>query len=56
MTEPVDLTRPGDEAPEAAPGAGDNVCPACSGSGTVDGNACETCAGTGVVTDAIGGA
>jgi hypothetical protein len=48
--------RPGDEAPEGTPGAGENLCPTCSGSGRVDGATCQTCEGTGTVIEGIGGA
>jgi hypothetical protein len=47
---------PGDEAPPGTPGAGENICPACGGSGKLDGAACPTCAGTGVVIEEVGGA
>ena len=47
--------RPGDEAPSQEETAGENVCPRCSGAGSVDGRECETCRGTGMVTEAIGG-
>ena len=47
---------PGDEAPPGTPGAGENICPACGGSGTLDGATCPTCAGTGVVIEEVGGA
>jgi DnaJ-class molecular chaperone len=46
---------PGDHAPAGTPGTGENLCPACNGSGTLDGEDCETCAGTGKVIEAIGG-
>jgi hypothetical protein len=47
--------KPGDEAPEGTPDTGDAVCPACSGSGRIDGSTCSTCAGSGIVTEGIGG-
>jgi DnaJ-class molecular chaperone len=47
---------PGDEAPQGIPGAGENICQACSGTGQLDGATCETCAGTGVVIEEVGGA
>jgi hypothetical protein len=46
---------PGDEGPFGAEGTGENLCPACSGSGEVEGAACENCAGTGVIIEGIGG-
>jgi hypothetical protein len=48
--------RPGDQVPEDAPGAGENLCPACGGSGQVEGTDCETCGGTGTVTEGVSGA
>lgn len=46
---------PGDEAAPGTPGAGEDVCPRCNGSGERDGNACEDCGGTGKVIRGIGG-
>ena len=51
---PNDLA-PGDEAPPEEPSAGENVCPACSGSGRSDDGECPECEGTGTVIEAIGG-
>ena len=48
--------KPGDEAPQDTPGTGENVCPACHGTGKVKGEACTNCAGTGKITTGIGGA
>lgn len=47
--------RPGDEVPPGTPGAGENVCPDCGGSGELDGGTCPTCEGTGTVMEGIGG-
>jgi hypothetical protein len=47
---------PGDEAPEGTPGTGENTCPACGGTGQMDGRPCANCGGTGLVTVGIGGA
>lgn len=47
---------PGDEAPPDAPGAGDDLCPKCKGSGRIRGSKCENCGGTGRITEGIGGA
>jgi hypothetical protein len=47
---------PGDEAPAGTPGTGEDVCPACGGSGRRAGRECPTCQGTGKVTVGIGGA
>jgi DnaJ-class molecular chaperone len=56
MSEPGSGMAPGDEAPRGTPGAGENLCPVCSGSGQVDGKACENCEGSGVVIEEVGGA
>jgi hypothetical protein len=48
--------RPGDQAPAGTPGTGENVCPACGGSGRQAGRECPECRGTGRVTAGIGGA
>jgi hypothetical protein len=48
--------RPGDEAHPGTPGAAENLCPECSGSGkTSDGGECPVCAGTGRITQGVGG-
>lgn len=47
---------PGDQAPAGTPGTGENLCPACSGTGTIDGEPCRKCGGTGKVVEGIGGA
>jgi hypothetical protein len=47
--------RPGDQAPPGAPGAGENLCPECSGTGKVNGHPCDQCKGTGKVITGIGG-
>jgi DnaJ-class molecular chaperone len=44
---------PGDEAPPGTPGTGEDVCPACSGSGRADDGECATCLGRGRVVKAI---
>ena len=54
--DPTANMAPGDEAPQGTPGAGENICPTCSGSGKVKGATCETCAGSGVVIAEVGGA
>lgn len=47
---------PGDEAPAGTPGAGEDVCPHCGGSGRhADGAECPECGGTGRVIRAVGG-
>jgi hypothetical protein len=54
--DPTSEMAPGDEAPPGTPGAGENICPACGGSGQLDGAACQTCGGTGKVIEEVGGA
>jgi hypothetical protein len=47
---------PGDEAPPGTPGAGEDICEACSGSGKLaDGKPCPQCGGSGRVMRGIGG-
>jgi DnaJ-class molecular chaperone len=46
---------PGDEAAPGTPGAGENVCPDCKGSGRLGNTPCKTCGGTGKVIEGIGG-
>ena len=46
---------PGDQVPPGTPGAGENICPRCSGSGQVEGRTCTTCDGTGQVVEVVGG-
>ena len=53
MTQPM---APGDQAPEGTPGTGENICPVCGGSGTVDDGPCAHCDGTGTIIEGIGGA
>lgn len=45
----------GDALPADAPGAGETVCYACSGSGRLEGEPCPTCGGTGKVIEAVSG-
>ncbi len=56
MDDPHDQMAPGDEAPAGTPGAGENVCRECGGSGRIGDRTCETCGGSGVVIEEIGGA
>lgn len=46
---------PGDETEPGTPGAGDDLCPDCSGSGRLDDEECPTCGGTGKVVEGVGG-
>lgn len=47
---------PGDDAAPGTPGTGEDICPACSGSGKEDGQPCRNCGGTGKVVKGVGGA
>jgi DnaJ-class molecular chaperone len=47
------MMAPGDEAPPGTPGTGEDICPACGGSGRLDGQDCDTCLGRGRVIKAI---
>jgi RecJ-like exonuclease len=47
---------PGDQADLGTPGAGENVCRECRGTGKISGKDCPICGGTGVVIEEIGGA
>lgn len=46
---------PGDQAAPGTPGAGENVCPICRGTGKANAAACTHCGGTGVVIEGISG-
>lgn len=47
---------PCDDAAPGTPGAGEDICDACAGSGTLaDGKSCPQCGGTGRVMEGIGG-
>jgi hypothetical protein len=49
--------RLGDQSRPGVPGAGENLCPRCAGTGAlVDGSSCPDCDGTGIVITEIGGA
>jgi RecJ-like exonuclease len=47
---------PGGDLPADEEGAGEDVCPVCSGSGRVDDQQCSTCGGTGKLIEPVGGA
>lgn len=47
---------PGDQAEPGTPGAGENICPECKGSGRIGVTACPMCGGTGKIIEGIGGA
>jgi hypothetical protein len=53
--EPWDMN-PGDEVPAGTPGAGEDVCPRCKGSGRLAEQDCPNCGGTGRIIEGIGGA
>jgi hypothetical protein len=44
-----------DEVPPDTPGAGENTCRRCEGTGQVDDGPCPDCDGTGLVTVPVGG-
>ncbi len=47
---------PGDEASPGTPGAGEDICEQCGGTGKLDaGGECPECGGTGRVMRGIGG-
>ena len=52
MAEP---TNPGDDAAPGTPGTGEDLCPECGGSGTIESGECPNCGGTGKVVQGIGG-
>lgn len=47
---------PGDEAPAGSMQTGENTCPDCRGTGSVQGQPCPNCGGTGRVTEIVGDA
>jgi hypothetical protein len=53
---PEERPNPGDVAPLGTPGAGEDICPLCAGSGRLEGEPCADCGGSGKVIDGIGGA
>lgn len=53
---PEQPLNPGDEAAPGTPNTGEDICPACGGSGELDGGECANCGGTGKVIRGIGGA
>ncbi|WP_345816372.1 hypothetical protein AAGS40_19240 [Paraburkholderia sp. PREW-6R] len=55
MQQDNESLNPGDEAPADSPGVGEDICRACEGSGTVNGQPCAECGGTGKVLQGIGG-
>lgn len=53
---PASGLAPGDDAAPGTPGTGEDICPACRGSGKkVGGGDCPNCQGSGKVTEGIGG-
>lgn len=47
---------PGDEAEPGTPGAGEDICGTCAGTGKLaDGKPCPECGGSGRVMSGIGG-
>jgi hypothetical protein len=55
-TTPEPDLNPGDDAAPGTPGAGEDVCQACEGSGKLaNGSPCPQCGGTGRIMEGIGG-
>jgi hypothetical protein len=55
-TQPEPDINPGDEAAPGTPGAGEDICPACEGSGKqANGSPCPQCGGSGRIMEGIGG-
>jgi RecJ-like exonuclease len=55
-TTPEPDLNPGDEAAPGTPGAAEDICPQCSGSGKLEnGTDCPMCGGTGKIMEGIGG-
>jgi hypothetical protein len=46
---------PGDQAEPGTPGAGENICRECQGTGKIGPKDCPICGGTGIVIEEIGG-
>jgi RecJ-like exonuclease len=44
-----------ERVPTDTPGAGENVCRRCNGSGRIEGEKCPECGGTGKVSTGVGG-
>ena len=55
LLEGAEKLNPGDEAQPGTPGTGENTCPVCSGSGTINNAPCQECGGTGIVIEGVGG-
>jgi hypothetical protein len=47
---------PGDQAPAGTPSTGENLCPACGGTGRLGAASCPNCQGTGIVIVGVSGA
>jgi hypothetical protein len=55
-TTPAPDLNPGDAAAPGTPGAGEDICPNCTGTGKLaDGRPCPVCGGTGRIMEGIGG-
>jgi DnaJ-class molecular chaperone len=51
-----DESNPGDDASPGTAATGEDICPQCHGSGSVNGARCGNCGGSGRITEGIGGA
>jgi DnaJ-class molecular chaperone len=56
MTSPGGERHPGDQDDPGAPQTGENICPACAGSGRLADAPCRNCGGTGRVVEIVGDA
>jgi hypothetical protein len=56
LNKPDRRTAPGDQARPGTPGAGENICRECGGSGRLGERTCPQCEGLGYVIEGIGGA
>jgi hypothetical protein len=54
--EPSAPKNPGDEALPGSKQTGDQICPACQGSGRIQDSDCADCGGTGRITVLVGDA
>ena len=53
---PSPTRNPGDEARSGSKQSGEQICPACGGSGRIENAVCAGCGGTGRITAIVGDA